>query len=89
MQEYEVWAGLGGGFGGANYKGTYEFMDYNEAMEEAREDAVEYYVLYEGTNGLRTVEEIAEENPELDEDEVLEIYNEEMEDRIEYYVVEV
>ena len=92
--KYNLYAGLGGGFGGANlvFKGA-EYNDIEEATEAAYEYAVEEYQSYEGYHGLTSYNDI-KENPEeygLDEDpeveDVNEVYTEEVENWIEYYAI--
>lgn len=92
--KYNLYAGLGGGFGGANlvFKGA-EYNDIEEATEAAYEYAVEEYQSYEGYHGLTSYNDI-KENPEeygLDEnpeaEDVDEVYTEEVENWIEYYAI--
>lgn len=52
MPFFKLYTGLGGGFGGAQYNGTYEFTDAKEAMEEAERMAREEYESYEGCHGI-------------------------------------
>ena len=81
---WKIYAGLNGGFGGAsfirNFTGTKE-----EAEKEAYNDAIESYESYEGLHGLRTVDEIMDED-NVDEEEAQEVYNEEREGWLDYYV---
>ena len=86
MEKYNIYAGLGGSFGGASFITTEEFEDVNDAYEYAYECAVEIYESYTGYHGLRTVEDIMEEE-EVDESEAIEIYQEEMESWIDYYAI--
>lgn len=92
--KYDLYAGLGGRFGGANliFKGV-EYDNKEEATKAAYEYAVEEYQFYEGCYGLSSYGDI-EANPEeygLDEnpkaEDVDEVYIEEMEDWIEYYAI--
>lgn len=84
---WDIFAGLGGGFGGAKlikrFVGTRE-----EAEREAYLFAVEDYESYEGLHGLRSVKDIMEED-NVDESEAEMIYNDEMESWLDYYVREV
>lgn len=90
--KYDLYAGLGGGFGGANliYKGA-EYNNIEEATNAAYEYAVEEYQSYEGYHGLTSYGDI-KENPEEyglcedpEEEDINEVYTEEMESWIEYY----
>lgn len=92
--KYNLYAGLNGGFGGANlvFKGA-EYNDIEEATEAAYEYAVEEYQSYEGYHGLTSYNDI-KENPEdygLDKDpeaeDIDEVYTEEVESWIEYYAI--
>ena len=92
--KYDLYAGLGGRFGGANliFKGV-EYDNKEEATKAAYEYAVEEYQSYEGCYGLTSYNDI-EENPEdygLDEDpeaeDINEVYTEELESWIEYYAI--
>ncbi|MBX4152288.1 hypothetical protein [Paenibacillus lautus] len=85
MEKYKVFSGLGGGFGGANYIDTLEFNNYDEALQWAYDAACEEYEDYVGLYGLRTIEEIIEED-EVDEDEAKSIYIDEREGWLDYRV---
>ena len=92
MKKYNIYAGLGGGFGGAEYRGTGEFESEEDAAEVAYGIACEEYESYEGYHGILSWGDIAEDSnldPEDEDnyDEILEAYNEEMESWIEYYAV--
>ena len=95
MKKFKIYAGLGGGFGGANYHFTEEFKNEEVAMEYAYELAVQEYESYEGLHGIRTWEEIREElyemypPEELGREDIELAYNEEMESWLVYYVEEV
>ena len=52
MPKFKLYAGLGGGFGGAHYHGTYEFKTQEEADRAAYELAWEEYESYGGHHGL-------------------------------------
>ena len=96
MAQYKVYAGLGGGFGGAKYIETVEAANEEEASQIAYEYAVEEYESYEGLHGLASYGDVVD-NPEeygLDEDcqneEYLwEAYEEERSTWLDYYVKEV
>ena len=90
---YEIYAGLGGGFGGALYEGTCENVTEKEAMDEAYRLSLEVYDSYAGSNGLPSLEDIFcdfeyygfEEQPT--EEEALEVLQETIEGWLDYYVV--
>ena len=52
MERFHLYAGLGGGFGGARYNQTIEAEDIEEAYEYAHDLAVEEYQSYEGLHGI-------------------------------------
>lgn len=94
MDRYNIYAGLGGSFGGANYKFTIEAKSKEEAEEIAYNEAVEVYQDFEGTYGIMDWNDCAislEIDPYTENDnliaEVDELYNEEMENWIEYYAI--
>lgn len=94
MKKFKIYAGLGGGFGGADYVGTLEFDNRDEALNYAYQEATDIYESYEGTNGILSMEEIEEDlrkswGEEPGDDDVRECYLEELEYWIEYYVEEV
>ena len=87
---YNIYAGLGGSFGGATYQGTGDFNSIESAEEMAYRCAVEEYEMYEGLHGIRSWSDIADEEGldyEEDEDEINEMYNDEKESWMEYYAV--
>lgn len=90
--KYNIYAGLGGSFGGATYRGTGDFKSKEAAEQAAYEAAVEEYEMYEGLHGILDWYEVAENNnldpeDENDESEIDELYNEEKESWMEYYAV--
>lgn len=87
MKKYRIFVGLGGGFGGANEEGEYEFKDEEAALEYAYERACEVYDMYEGSHGLRSVGDIMYED-EIDEECAEDVYNEERDGWIDYHVEE-
>lgn len=95
LKEYNIYSGLGGGFGGASYQYTTLCESAKDAEKEAYESAVEEYQSYEGFNSIPTwsdsLDAAMEENPGVPEDELHEIadeiYNSIMEERIEYYCI--
>lgn len=71
---YNIYAGLGGGLGGADYNGTCDCNTYNNAMQIAYELAVDEYENYARMRGLKSYEDVAmdyliEENIIDNEDE--------------------
>ena len=87
---YNVYAGLGGGFGGATYQGTGDFPNEEQAAQEAYRIAREEYESYEGLHGILGFEEVADENDldlEEDDDLIRELYEDEVESWIEYWAV--
>ena len=90
MQKYNIYAGLGGGFGGASYQGTGDFKSLADAENEAYQLAVEEYESYSGCHGLLSWGDVADENGlDYTEDsaEIDELYIEEMESWLDYYAV--
>lgn len=100
---YHIYAGMSGGFGGADYCGYYDVEDQAEAESYAREIAIEEYQSYEGYHGILSEHECAQElygegadgevpewvwNSAVARDEIHEMYIGEIESWIEYYVVE-
>jgi len=85
MPRFRIRGALGGGFGGvknAEWQITHA-KDLDEAMEEARQLAIEEYESYAGMHGLREIGEIMEQDG-VDEDEAQSIYNEEMESWLDF-----
>lgn len=98
MKQYNIYAGLGGSFGGANYQYTGLYETQEEAEEDAFQAACEDYEQYEGLHGLPDWEDAVEAycsdqgiNQEDFDDEVLqeveEYYDDAREDWLCYYVV--
>lgn len=87
MPYYKLYVGLGGGFGGATYQQTVECEDEQAALDWAYEDACEEYERYAGLHGLRDIDDIMEEDG-VDEDVAWEIYEEEREGWLDYWVEE-
>lgn len=90
MAWFKIYAGLGGGFGGAEYIGTFEFENQDEALEYAYQAAIECYESYEGEHGLLDWNECREElknsGYDYDDGEVDEYYGDEIESWVDYYV---
>ena len=87
IKNWRIYAGLGGGFGGAYYQFN-EITDKDTAESIAFEQACEIYDSYGGMHGLFNYKDAKEEDPELTEEELDEMYNEDRESWIDYYVVE-
>lgn len=98
MKQYNIYAGLGGSFGGANYQFTTLCETEDEALGEAFESACEEYEQYSGLHGLPGWEDAVHEyceNNNLSEDELTdedsqeieECYNDTRESWLDYYVV--
>lgn len=89
---YNIYAGLGGGFGGATYKCTMEFNSEDDASRYAYLEARDDYDSYGGMHGLFDPED-AWENPEdygfdeMTEEAIEELYEEDLESWIDYYVI--
>lgn len=92
--KFEIYAGLGGGFGGASYVETIEANTREEAEEYARQCAIDDYESYEGSHGILSRDDVFEDLIEsfgeepLEEDVDLK-YMEEVEGWIVYYVEKV
>lgn len=91
MPWFKIYAGLGGGFGGANYVDTIECEHQDEAMTIAYQSAIEEYESYEGNYGLPNWDECREDLIESgwedpSDEDVNDQYNEEIESWINYYV---
>lgn len=86
--KFKIFAGLGGGFGGASYEGTFDYSNEQEAYDDAYSRAIECYGSYEGMHGLRSIEDIMDEDG-VDEEEAEEIYSEERESWLDYWVEQV
>ena len=90
MKKFNIYAGLGGSFGGASYQGTGDFKSLADAENEAYQLAVEEYESYSGCHGLLSWGDVADENGlDYTEDfaEIDELYIEEMESWLDYYAV--
>lgn len=89
---YNIYAGMGGSFGGAQYMGTVD-CEAGEAYEMARQFAIEEYESYAGYHGIVDIGEIWDDLERFgleegcSEDDVEEVYTDEVESWIEYWVV--
>lgn len=98
MKKFNIYAGMGGSFGGATYQCTVEAEDEGEALKYAYQLAEEEYQSYEGHHGILSWEDCEEDLrdsgmlEDLTENEYEDIINEhyinEIESWIEYYVAE-
>ena len=100
MRKFAIFAGLGGGFGGASFHGVFEYKDEAEAERDAYLKAEEEYQSYEGAHGIMSWEDcyddalasgwIDESSTQNEiEDCVDNYYTEQIEGWISYYVREV
>lgn len=87
MKKFKIYAGLGGGFGGAEYLYSIDLNSLDEAENLAYCEACDIYESYVGNHGLRTIDEIMEED-NCDIETAEEIYIEEKESWLEYSVEE-
>ena len=97
MERYNIYAGLGGGFGGATYKYTIDCENHEEAEDLAYQAAIEEYESYEGLHGIKSWYECGEEycdendipTDEMEDysDDIDQMYSEELESWIDYYAV--
>jgi hypothetical protein len=86
LKNYNIYAGLSGGFGGVSYIGTLRNTDEKEAFDYAFKEACNIYDSYAGYHGIRSIEDIMDEEG-VDENESEEIYIEERESWLDYYAV--
>ena len=82
---YNIYAGLGGSFGGAQYDYTKDCKDKEEAENLAYESAVNIYESYEGLHGILDYNDCREVSDS--DGEANEMYQNEIESWIEYYAV--
>lgn len=61
MKQYNIYAGLGGSFGGANYQYTGFYETEDEAVDDAFQAACEDYDQYSGVHGLPSWEDAVED----------------------------
>ena len=83
--KWKIYAGLGGGVNSVRYITTVEGTR-SEAEEMAYQEAISDYESYEGSGGIRSVEDIMEEDGIEDYDEAHDVYVDERESWLEYYV---
>jgi hypothetical protein len=89
--KFAIKAALGGGFGGIEHVDAEicEFPSYEKAIAYAFEKACEEYDQYDGLHGLRSVEQIMEEEGIEDSDEAYQQWEEERESWLDYEAVEI
>ncbi len=101
MKQYNIYAGLGGSFGGAKYQYTGLYETQEEAEDDAFQAACENYDQYEGFQGLPSWKDAVEaycvdqgiDLEEFNEDddeslqEVEEYYNDARENWLCYYAI--
>lgn len=90
---YNIYAGMGGSFGGANYIGTVDCGSAEEAYSLAREYAMEEYDSYSGMGGVvdrGDIYDCPEDfglEDDWDEEDVDRVLEEEMDSWIDYYAI--
>ena len=94
MKKFRIFAGLEGGLDGPSYVKTCLYKNKEDAEQDAYQYAIEEYESYAGLHGIRSLNDIAEEEDlDLDDErdlrEAEEIYNEDLESWIDFYVEEV
>ena len=73
MKTFEIYYGLGGGFGGAKYGSTEEFETEEEALDYAYFEAMQEFENMAGRHGLSCYEDfLIEASQSLGEDEEVE-----------------
>lgn len=94
LKEFNIYEGLGGGFGGADYHSTILAESQQEAEEYAYALACETFESYEGERGLRSWYECAGDldiDPNTTDPDEIATVNEEYEDEretwIDYYAI--
>ena len=86
-KDYNIYAGLGGGFGGARYQGTIRNVTEEEACDYASDAGDEKYASYSGMYGLANWDDFIEDNPEGTEEEYDEYVEQDKEMWIECYAI--
>lgn len=80
---YIIGWGLSGGFGGIHNYEVVQASSLEGAEKDAYQRSIEEYESYSGYHGLRSVDDIMEEDG-VDDEEAEEIYNEEREGWLDY-----
>ena len=88
---YNIFAGLGGGYGGAVWTRTVECLDTADAMSVACEDARETWESYGGVSGIEgyTYDEYLNDYPDGSEDDYDCADGESFDSWADFYVEEV
>lgn len=81
---YIIGWGLAGGFGGARNFEVIQADSQEEAEKWAFENACEEYEMYAGSNGLRDISNIMEEDGIEEEEEACVVFEEERESWLDY-----
>lgn len=91
--KYKIYAGLGGGFGGATYQYTGDFRIEEDALDTAYLLAVQEYESMEGLHGLPSWEDVRDElndsygpDEEPSDDDIYELYLECRDNWLDYKV---
>lgn len=87
MKKYRVYAGMSGGFNNVVNHGVFEFKNEEEAMDYAYNLAREDYESYEGYHGVLDFGSCLDECDQ-DEEIASEMYEDEIQSWINYYVKE-
>ena len=98
MPWFKIYCGMGGSMGGAQYNGTYEYADIDEATADAYRMAEEEYQSYEGCHGILSYADCEEDlqdsgfiDGDMSDDEIEDMvyshYREEIESWISYYAL--
>ena len=82
MPKYKIFAGS---INEADYRFTEDFLNEDDAELAAYNEAIEDYDMYAGLYGIRSLKDIIDED-EVDEEEAAQIYSEERESWLDYYV---
>lgn len=94
-KEYNIYSGLGGGFGGAKYQYTGLFNSQEEAIDEAYQRACEEYYSCSEHHGLLTYKEAEEQainegytpGTKDFEEYISEVFQEDLESWVDYYAI--
>lgn len=86
-KDYNIYAGLGGSFGGAVYQGTLKDVDEVEAGNYAYELACEEFEHYEGLHGLCDYDDFLEEYPDGTEEDYEDFRNDQIDTWADYEAI--
>lgn len=96
FNQFWVFGGMGGGFGGPHFLGTVEGknIDDPEVQEDARTLVVDEYESYAGLHGVRSwdevkqdLEESADPEDEITDEDVEDAYNQEIDSWCSWWVI--